>query len=491
MRRIVLLASVVTSSAFTLAVASCVGDAPANPDSGSADSGPSATDSGPDTQPPPDTGPSDSGSCVIPDAAAPGSLDLSFTSGVKTVAGGFRARAVAVDPSGAIYVAGAASTGTCTQYDIALVRFQKDGALDPVFNPGNQPRCLNVDVSDVGNAVAILPNGSALVGGASAHPLNQSATVAQNFGTAMLAAFLPDAGNDLGFNGNGHRGLLADAAAGASSFMNNGGTVVVSSAFSTAHGVAVSANKIAVVGSNAIFNLNFPALGSTGYVQILNKDGTTDPNFNSGAALADPTVAGFWGVTFDPNGALIAVGQTNAGVGQQKLAVRAWSPDGKSKTISVDIPLAGGFLGRSIVLLDDGRIVVAGPSNLTGATFDGPLAVTRLLPNGNVDMQFNGGVPLTLPLKSDGYLQSSSLAKLCNNTVLVAGRAEVPNQDLGLTRVTPDGKLDMAFGMNGVARQPIMGDEVPIGAAQDPVTGKVVVVGRDTSANPVLARFNP
>ena len=166
------------------------------------------------------------------------------------------------------------------------------------------------------------------------------------------------------------------------------------------------------------------------------------------------------------------------------------------------IPTADASTGdraRSMLRLADGRLVVAGSSYGTasgpyGAT--GPVAVARLKANGAPDPAFGGGALVASPkLAFNPFVMTHVLGQLCDGTVLVAGRLDVvvgTNQDLALVKLDPTGAPQLPFGTAGVASLSLAGNQSPIGAAQDPASGKVVVVGAtQTSGEVVAARFNP
>ncbi len=93
-----------------------------------------------------------------------GSLDPSFGSGGKATmnVNGGAAYAVKFEPNGKIIAAGFGNDGTTT--DFALVRFNPDGSGDPLFGTGGK-LITNLGNNDYGNGLAIAEDGSFLAVG--------------------------------------------------------------------------------------------------------------------------------------------------------------------------------------------------------------------------------------------------------------------------------------------------------------------------------------
>jgi uncharacterized delta-60 repeat protein len=114
-----------------------------------------------------------------------GSLDPSFGTGgeVITALGGYidEGDSVAVQSDGKIVVAGASSNGS--NYDIALVRYASDGSLDPSFGSGGK---IITDLSagnDVAHALAFQIDGKIVVAGYSYNGSNDDFAVVRYLGT--------------------------------------------------------------------------------------------------------------------------------------------------------------------------------------------------------------------------------------------------------------------------------------------------------------------
>ena len=128
-----------------------------------------------------------------------GTLDSTFGSGGKVTtdfeAGGSTAQAVAVQPDGKIVAAGERVV-TRPDFDIALARYNADGALDAGFGSGGKVTATFGPTSDFAGAVAVQPDGKIVLAGASGVPQQRDEAFA-------LARFKPDGSLDSGFGSAG------------------------------------------------------------------------------------------------------------------------------------------------------------------------------------------------------------------------------------------------------------------------------------------------
>jgi len=488
-RRVLLLAIPLASSAFLL---ECVGDAPVAPgvDAG-ADTVQPPADSGNDVAVVPDTG-SDAKSdapppCIIPDSGAPGSLDQAFATAVNTFTNGFSPIDITIDSTGRVYIAGGANNcaGASIGVDFAVVRLTAGGAIDTTFNPLNKPVCVSFDSVDQAYAVRLDPDGNIVLAGLAGKTGKFFAGIARLTPAGVL---------DSTFNGTGQVDVLG-VDAGVPNATGAGFVVAFDIAFDAA------TKKIWVVGGDD----NGGGAGPTkGYIARLNTGGAIDVGF-AGGVLADPSVDAFFAAADDGAGGVYVAGQTSTT--PRRMIVKHFDVTGNSDSSfgadgGTTIPTADASTGdraRSMLRLADGRLVVAGSSYGSasgpyGAT--GPVAVARLKANGAPDPTFGGGALVAIPkLAFNPFYMKRMLGQLCDGTVLVAGRLDVvpnTNQDLALIKLDPNGAPQLTFGTGGVASLSLAGNQSPVGAAQDPTSGKVVVVGAtQTGGEVVAARFNP
>jgi uncharacterized delta-60 repeat protein len=480
------------SSAFLL---ECVGDPGATPPvvEAGTDTGQPPVDSGKDVVAVPDGG-SDAKSdapppCIIPDSGAPGSLDPSFATAVNAFTNGFKPIDITVDGTGRVYIAGGASAcvGGGTGVDFGLVRLTAGGAIDTTFNPLNKPVCVNFDSVDQAYAVRIDPDGNIVVAG-----LAGNANANKFF--AGVARITPAGVLDATFGSGGKVDVLG-VDAGVQAATGTGFVVAFDIAFDAA------TKKIWLVGGDD----NGGGVGPTkGYIARLNTGGTVDVGF-AGGVLADPSVDAFFAAADDGAGGVYAAGQTRTN--PRRMIVKHFDVTGKADGAfgadgGTTIPTADASTGdraRSMVRLADGRLVVAGSSygSATGPYgAEGPVAVARLTANGTPDPTFGAGALVPIPkLAFNNFFMTHMLGQLCDGTVLLAGRLDVvvnTNQDLALVKLDPSGAPQPSFGTAGIASLSLAGNQSPIGAAQDPKSGKIVVVGGTQTGGEVVAvRFNP
>jgi uncharacterized delta-60 repeat protein len=335
---------------------------------------------------------------LLPD----GSLDNSFGGDgkVTTEVNGAsdRARAVTVQPDGKIIAAGHTHVGATD--DIAVLRYNPDGALDNGFGINGRV-IVDVDGDDRALSVVLQGDGKILAAGHSESDEHERFTLLRlladgtpdpDFGTAGIAqaAFLPEddaTGWDAALQPDGKIVMVGHASDGTyqqfamARFNTNGsldagfgtgGTVTVDlgSADDIAHSVAVQGDgKIVVAGysSNGI-NEHYLAMR-------LLSDGTLDPAFGSGGTV-ETSVSGYdtpHGVVVQPDGRIVLAG---------------YSHNGMQRVFS------------SVRLLEDGSL---------DATYDGDGKV--LLPIGTVeDKCFNLALAPNGSLAMVGYSDGSNSA---------------------------------------------------------------------------------
>ena len=114
-----------------------------------------------------------------------GNLDPSFGSGGKVLtdiggASSDAALAVAVEPDGKIVATGNTGTAPFTDFDFALVRYNRDGNVDPTFGSGGRVvTAFGVARFDEAWGVAIQPEGKIVVAGLTDAPADDEFAVAR------------------------------------------------------------------------------------------------------------------------------------------------------------------------------------------------------------------------------------------------------------------------------------------------------------------------
>lgn len=105
-------------------------------------------------------------------------------------------------------------------------------------------------------------------------------------------------------------------------------------------------------------------------------------------------------------------------------------------------------IARTVAIDTDGRIVVAGE---TGSFFH-DLAVVRYLPDGSLDRGFGRKGIVTLDLGGDDRANALAIAADGSILVVGSGWTDGPDEDMIAVRLTADGTLDASFGEGGIAQ---------------------------------------
>jgi uncharacterized delta-60 repeat protein len=149
--------------------------------------------------------------------------------------------------------------------------------------------------------------------------------------------------------------------------------------------------------------------------------------------------------------------------------------------------------GQSVVLQADGKIVVAGYANASGK-----FAVARFNTDGTLDTAFNslGAQPGTVAtLVNNEAVSGYSVALQSDGKIVVAGYTNVSNK-FAVARFNADGTLDTAFNASGTQPGTVattVNGETAQGysVAIQPLDGKIVVAGYTNVSNKfAVARFN-
>lgn len=335
------------------------------------------------------------------------------------------------------------------------------GDLDPTFGIGGK---VLTDFAGIANAqpfaVAVQLDSKIVVAGTGS---SQS----------LLARYLPNGSLDPTFGNNGriiyaagfNRGLALQA---------DGKTVVAGSR-------NVSPTEIAFV------------------VARFNLDGSPDSTFGSGATVTTlfgpGTQAMLSALTLQADGKIVAAGHLSAG----GAVLARYSPDGSlDATFDGDgratapMPRVG-----SLLVQPDGRIVVAGTTNLDL----GDAVLARLLPNGSPDSTFtsspqaikppvpfwdraSGGTVGGAALQSDGRIVVAASAR--TQSFFNPRRPGIVMTQIMLFRFEPSGRLDSTFGTAGnVVTAISTGDAPGIVVTDD---GRIVT-GGGGSGNFQVARY--
>ena len=332
--------------------------------------------------------------------------------------------AAAIQKDGKILIAGDSYDGS--NYDFAIVRFNKNGSLDNTFN-GNGKKVADLgSTSDYANSIAIENNGKIIEAGSTFNGDNYK---------LALVRYNTNGSLDSTFSGNGK--LIQG--------LNQGYTIYTASAVQP-DGKIIAAGYT-WSGSNYDFALvRYNTDGSLD--SSFSKDGKQNTDFNSGDDFVNS-------VSLQTDGKIVLAGYTNKNNIDSYLALARYNSDGSlDKTFSGDGRQTTNFgfyaeIGGSAAIQSDGKIVIAG-SVFTGSNYDSvDIAVARYNTDGSLDKTFsNDGKQVTDLNSSDDFASSVIIQK--DNRIVIAGRSsDGIKNDFALVRYNPNGTLDNTFAGDG------------------------------------------
>ncbi|HEY5448164.1 MAG TPA: hypothetical protein VIQ54_05405 [Polyangia bacterium] len=372
---------------------------------------------------------------------APGSLDTSFgaTGGKVLIPAGASddyALAMAVQPDGKIVAVGRAAEN---RTDFAVMRLERDGALDATFGPSTSPGKVLTDFgasSDIAYAVAVQPDGKIVVAG--------NTIVAGSGLDFAVARYNADGSLDTTFGSGGKL------------------TTAFSADSDTAYALLLQPDGKIVVGGDS--NQGSSGTGIDYALARYNTDGTLDATFGQSSTPGKVTtaLAAFSGrdsiysltlQTVAGEARIVAAG------GEGDFSVARYLPNG---TLDATFGAAGtgkvtALMGSSIgaaravrVAADD-KIVLAGHVS-------GEFALVRLDAGGRVDGAFGSSGKVITPVPSSRDAEAQGLAIDGDGKIIVAGWATEANSSAGnfaVLRYLTDGQLDTTFGGTGMVITPM------------------------------------
>lgn len=379
--------------------------------------------------------------------AAPGDLDLTFDTDGKvttSIGSGFdTGNSMALQSDGKVIVAGYFFNGS--NFDVSLVRYNADGTLDDTFGGDGRVTTPIGSLADYGSSVAVQSDGKIVVAGHysngsnedfAALRYNEDGTLDGGFGTGGKVTTPIGSGHDYG----------------ASVAVQSDGKIVVAGYFSN--------------GGNEDFA-----------VVRYTASGGLDGGFGTGGKVTTPIGGDDTGhsVVVQSDGKIVVAGTSHSGSNRDFAVVR-YNEDGTLDSGfgtggKVTTPIGSGDDGaRSMVVLSDGRIVVAGASN-NGSNDD--FAVVRYTASGLPDPSFGTGGMVTTPIGS-GDDRSASVAVQSDGKIVVAGGS---SGDFAVVRYTFSGALDGGFGTGGTVTTPIGNGEDGAEAVAVQSDGKIIAAG--------------
>jgi uncharacterized delta-60 repeat protein len=202
----------------------------------------------------------------------------------------------------------------------------------------------------------------------------------------------------------------------------------------------------------------------------LNTDGTLDTTFGGGSGRVtigfdlgnnNTDIAAMAAIQPDHK---IVIGGIAQSVGGFDFAATRLLQDGSRDTsfgsagrVTVDFNGDVNSLDQadSLLLDEQGRIILTGIASVNDTT---DFALARLLPNGTLDVNFNGDGKATIPFdlgNSNSDISYRAILTHDQKIVMVGGAdtgiGTTQNNDVAIARVLPNGSLDTSFGNAGKA----------------------------------------
>jgi uncharacterized delta-60 repeat protein len=147
---------------------------------------------------------------------------------------------------------------------------------------------------------------------------------------------------------------------------------------------------------------------------------------------------------------------------------------------------------QSVVLQSDGRILVGGYSRGAGTNMD-DFAVVRYNTDGSLDTSFGTGGKVTTNFGAGATDDAYAMALQSDGRIVLAGTSNLNgNYDFALARYNTDGSLDSSFGTAGLLHTDFAGANDNAQAVVLQSDGKIVAAGYATSGLQgfALARYN-
>lgn len=145
---------------------------------------------------------------------------------------------------------------------------------------------------------------------------------------------------------------------------------------------------------------------------------------------------------------------------------------------------------KSVAIQSDGKIVVAGYSNIGG---NNDFALLRYNDAGSLDSTFGTAGKVTTAIGSSHDV-GHAMAIRSNGKIVVGGWSDnTSGSDFALVQYNTDGSLDNSFGTGGIVTTAVSGASDRVYALSIQSDGKIIVAGSSnvaTTTNFALARYN-
>ena len=218
-------------------------------------------------------------------------------------------------------------------------------------------------------------------------------------------------------------------------------------------------------------------------------EGILDASFGDGGTVATDFGHDMRDIAYDvaiqPDGKIVAVGYAQNEDYGYDFALARYLPDGSldgsfgtSGTVTTDFGYDDSDEASAVVILPDGKIVVAGYTRK--AYGDDDFALARYLPDGSLDVSFGTSGMVTTDFGFERSDEVSAVVIQPDGKIVAVGYAqnESYDDDFALARYLPDGTLDASFGESGIVLTDFGGKktERAYDATIQP-DGKIVVTG--------------
>jgi uncharacterized delta-60 repeat protein len=188
--------------------------------------------------------------------------------------------------------------------------------------------------------------------------------------------------------------------------------------------------------------------------------GALDQAFGVHGIVLDSTFSNPSGgaVALQADGRILVVGTTYSTTTRRDFVLERFNSDGSPDasfgaggTVRTDLTTGSDDLANCIGLQADGKILVAGRSQLSGATYASSVIV-RYNTDGTLDTTFNGGIVFDnfADIAPPGDVEIKGIALQADGEIVVAGdyfrRLTTLDREFASARYNPDGTLDTTFG---------------------------------------------
>lgn len=193
-----------------------------------------------------------------------------------------------------------------------------------------------------------------------------------------------------------------------------------------------------------------------------------------------------YAVALQPDGKIVAAGQVTRMRGAYYMAVTRFLPDGQldrsfnltGKMLLWFGPFDDGITGHSLLVQPDGKIVFGGRAEVRSSGYDFGLA--RVLPDGTLDPTYGRQGLAAFNVGGKGTSDLQALALEPDGKIVAAGSTSVgPGEHaFSIVRFLPDGAVDLAFGDRGKTFVDFPGSFEEVTDLDLREDGRIVVVGR-------------